>query len=422
MLNRTISPELKPIQKIHFVEPVETKINDLTSIFHMKKVADETVRIELHFQAGQIQGQKNLSTFVSSLLLSGTKDKSSEQIHEELNQLGAFIDHEISMEMAYVSLYCLRKNAQLAFGILWDAITNVAFLEHEIQDMIQEKRQRFLVSNEKVSFLARREFQKQFFSSNSAYSRSLDLEDFDKIQQKDLVIFHQEFYLKGLKKAVVVGNLGVDFIDFFNEKIKNTATEKAIDFVDSIANNKGEFLVSKKGALQSAIRVGIPLFNKKNTDYFAFQVLQTILGDYFGSRLMSNIREDKGYTYGIGCALVELRNTGYFVIATEVGKEVTQATIKEIKYEIELLKEELVSFDEIELVRNYLLGQLLKSADGPNAMMDLFLSVRQHQLNLEFYNDFILKIETITVEELRDIANKYLDWDKFTIVIAGEHN
>jgi predicted Zn-dependent peptidase len=422
MLNRTISPELKPIQKIHFVEPVETKINDLTSIFHMKKVADETVRIELHFQAGQIQGQKNLSTFVSSLLLSGTKDKSSEQIHEELNQLGAFIDHEISMEMAYVSLYCLRKNAKLAFGILWDAITNVAFLEHEIQDMIQEKRQRFLVSNEKVSFLARREFQKQFFSSNSAYSRSLDLEDFDKIQQEDLVSFHQEFYLKGLKKAVVVGNLGVDFIDFFNEKIKNTATEKAIDFVDSIANNKGEFLVSKKGALQSAIRVGIPLFNKKNTDYFAFQVLQTILGDYFGSRLMSNIREDKGYTYGIGCALVELRNTGYFVIATEVGKEVTQATIKEIKYEIELLKEELVSFDEIELVRNYLLGQLLKSADGPNAMMDLFLSVRQHQLNLEFYNDFILKIETITVEELRDIANKYLDWDKFTVVIAGEHN
>ena len=422
MLNRTISPELKPIQKIHFVEPVETKINDLTSIFHMKKVADETVRIELHFQAGQIQGQKNLSTFVSSLLLSGTKDKSSEQIHEELNQLGAFIDHEISMEMAYVSLYCLRKNAKLAFGILWDAITNVAFLEHEIQDMIQEKRQRFLVSNEKVSFLARREFQKQFFSSNSAYSRSLDLEDFDKIQQEDLVSFHQEFYLKGLKKAVVVGNLEADFIDFFNEKIKNTATQKTIDFVDSIANNKGEFLVSKKGALQSAIRVGIPLFNKKNTDYFAFQVLQTILGDYFGSRLMSNIREDKGYTYGIGCALVELKNTGYFVIATEVGKEVTQATIKEIKYEIELLKEELVSFDEIELVRNYLLGQLLKSADGPNAMMDLFLSVRQHQLNLEFYNDFILKIETITVEELRDIANKYLDWDKFTVVIAGEHN
>ncbi len=422
MLNRTLSPEIKPIQKIHFVEPEIIPLKGIATLFHMKKVADETVRIELHFQAGQIEGEKNLSTFVSSLLLSGTKDKTSEQIHEELNQLGAFVDHEISMEMAYVSLFCLRKNAQKAFEILWDAVLNVDFNEHEINDMIQEKRQRFLISNEKVSFLARREFQKQFFASQTNYSRSLDLADFDKIQRDDLVNFHQKLYLQGLKKAVVVGNLDTDFISFFKEKIEIHGALEQSKYLDKISNNAGEFLVQKNGAVQSAIRVGIPLFNKKAEDFFAFQVLQTILGDYFGSRLMSNIREDKGYTYGIGCAVVELKNTGYFVIATEVGKDVTQATIKEIKYEINLLKEELVNFDEIELVRNYLLGQLLKSADGPNAMMDLFLGVQQHQLKLEFYNDFILKIETITVEELKDIANKYLDWEKFTVVIAGEHN
>lgn len=422
MLDRTLSPELKPIQKIHFVEPVETKINEMVSIFHINKVADDTVRLEMHFNAGQKEGKKNMSSFVSSLLLSGTKNKTSEQIHEELNQLGAFVDHEISMELAFVSLYCLRKNAKKALEILIDAFINTDFNENEIQDAIQEKKQRFLVSKEKVSFLARREFQKQIFSTSETYSRMLEMEDFEFIKRDDLVSFHKENYLKGLIKVVVVGDLEDDFISFLKSTLTPIASERNNTFLEKIENNSGEFYVNKKDAVQSAIRVGIPIFNKKHNDYFAFQVLQTILGDYFGSRLMSNIREDKGYTYGIGCALVELKEVGYFVIATEVGKEVTQETLKEIKYEIELLKTELVNNDEIGLVRNYLLGQLLKSADGPNAMMDLFLSVHQHQMNLEFYNDFILKIETITVEEIKEIAKKYLDWEKFTVVIAGEHN
>jgi predicted Zn-dependent peptidase len=422
MLNRTLSPELQPIQKIHFVEPVETKINDFASIFHIAQVPDETVRLEMHFHAGQMHGIKNMSSFTSSLLLSGTNNKTSEQIHEELNQLGAFVDHEISMELAFVSLFCLRKNVQKAFEILLDAVIHVEFKEHEIQDTIQEKKQRFLVSKEKVSFLARREFQKQLFSSSENYSRMLEMEDFEHIKRSDLVDFHNKYYLKGLIKVIVVGNLDETFITFLKSSLTPYASQERLTYLNSISNNKGEFLVQKNGTVQSAIRVGIPVFNKKNPDYFAFQVMQTILGDYFGSRLMSNIREDKGYTYGIGCTLVEMKEIGYFVIATEVGKEVTQETIKEIKYEIELLKNELVSFDEIELVRNYLLGQLLKSADGPNAIMDLFLSVHQHHLNLEFYNDFILKIETITVEEIKEMANKYLDWKNFTLVIAGEHN
>jgi zinc protease len=422
MIDRTLSPELKPIQKIHFVEPIETKINDLVSIFHINKVADDTVRLEMHFHAGQMEGKKNMSSFVSSLLLSGTKNKTSEQIHEELNQLGAFVDHEISMELAFVSLYCLRKNVQKAFEILIDAVVNADFKDHEIQDAIQEKKQRFLVSKEKVSFLARREFQKQVFSNSENYSRMLEMEDFESIRRDDLISFHKENYLRGLLKVVVVGDLEDEFILFLKTNLSSFASKSTRTFLTQIENKTGKFFVNKKGAVQSAIRVGIPIFNKKHKDYFAFQVLQTILGDYFGSRLMSNIREDKGYTYGIGCALVELKEVAYFVIATEVGKEVTQETLKEIKYEIELLKNELVESDEIELVRNYLLGQLLKSADGPNAMMDLFLSVHQHALNLEFYNDFILKIETITVDEIKEIAEKYLDWNKFTVVIAGEHN
>src|SRR5690606_27837795 len=129
----------------------------------------------------------------------------------------------------------------------------------------------------------------------------------------------------------------------------------------------------------------------------------------FGSRLMSNIREDKGYTYGIGTLVSELQETGYFMIATEVGKDVKDATLKEIRYEMERLKTELVPKEELELVKNYLLGQLLKSADGPYSMMDLYLSVEIQDLELDFYNEAISKIQTITSERILQLSNKYLN-------------
>ncbi len=134
---------------------------------------------------------------------------------------------------------------------------------------------------------------------------------------------------------------------------------------------------------------------------------------------MKNIREDKGYTYGIGSFISELNNSGYLIIATEVGKEFMQQTIDEIRKEVEILQKDLIGEDELNLVRSYLLGQTLKSADGPYATMDLFLAVEQHGMNLEFYNKYIHKIRTIQAEELRDMANKYLKWETLNIITAG---
>jgi zinc protease len=134
---------------------------------------------------------------------------------------------------------------------------------------------------------------------------------------------------------------------------------------------------------------------------------------------MKNIREDKGYTYGIGSYVSELNNTGYLIIATEVGKDFRDNTIDEVRKEIERLQTELVEEAELDLVRNYLLGQILKSADGPYAMTDLFVGVSNYNLNLEFYNKYIQNVQTITPVEIRDLAIKHLNWDSFSIVTAG---
>jgi zinc protease len=419
MLNRSLTPEIHDIDSIHFVEPKIYPLQHEVKLFLMKEVFDETVRIEFHFQAGSIHGVKNAANFVNSLLFSGTNKKSSTQIHEELDQLGAYLDQEISSEKAFVSVYCLRKNIEKVLDIVHDAITNVAFLDHEIADMIQQKKQRLLVSLEKVNFLARRGFQKHLFASNITYNRQLELDDFAAIKIEDLKDFHGNFYLKGLAKIVVVSDLEDEVIGRIISKFEAWSSDNPKTYESNFVNNKGVFLFEKKDAIQTAIRIGVPLFNKRHEDFSDFQFLQTILGDYFGSRLMSNIREDKGYTYGIGCSLVETKKTGYFVIATEVGKEVCDATLSEIKYELERLQNEPIPKDELNLVKNYLVGQLLKSADGPNSMMDMFLNVYDYQLNVDFYAQYLKNIKSMNAETIQILAKKYLNWSDFTIITAG---
>ncbi|MEJ6776910.1 MAG: pitrilysin family protein [Crocinitomicaceae bacterium] len=419
MLNRIVQPELKAIDKIEFIAPKEYKINPHVSLYHMSDVPNETTRFDLYFDAGKCRGGNSMASFVNGLLLSGTKHKTSIEINNEINGKGGFYESGISQENSVISVYSLRENVLDIFNTIKDAIKNVAFIEKEVLEFLSDRKQGFNISLQKVNYLAQRAFQEDLFNSNDNYAKATELSDFENVNIHDLKDFHSEFYLKGLTKIVVLGDLDEETIQHFifggNEFAINTKPK----YIDEIQNNAGIRHVEKSNSVQSAIRVGKVLFNKNHPDYLDFLVLNTILGDYFGSRLMSNIREDKGYTYGIGTMVAELNNVGYFMVATEVGTDLKEATLKEIKFEFERLKTDFVKPEELELVQNYMLGQLLKSADGPYAMTDLFISVELHDLDLEFYNRAIASLNSINVERIQELAVKYLNWDDMSIVTAG---
>ncbi len=421
MLNRTQAPLLNEIEQINFVYPFVKKLGNDTELVWMKEVADETVRIELHFNAGTIHSENKVASITNGLLLSGTTKKNSIQIHEEINELGVFTDFETNQETSVVAIYCLRENVSDAIKLVCEAINDCQFPESEIQDAIRERKQQYLISLEKVSFLARKEFQLKMYANSERYSRQLTLEEYDEITREQIVSFHKEYYLKGLRKLVVVGNISESQIALLLNETASWNNSHITSFEGNFTNKTGLYHIEKKDAVQTAIRIGMPLFNKSNNEFIDFQILQTILGDYFGSRLMSNIREDKGYTYGIGSAILESYLSGSFIIATEVGSEFVNPTLFEIKKEIERLSNETIPEEELELVRNYLLGQLLKSADGPNSLMDLYLGVSMHGLNLDYYNDVIARINSITSNELKQLALKHLDWEKLTIITAGKN-
>jgi len=419
MLNRKNAPSLKEIDYIDFIEPNKIALNDIVSFYHVPQVANETARFDLYFDAGKCTIKGGTSSFVNGLLLSGTPNKKSTEIEAEISALGGYYETGVGMESAVVSIYCLRENFKEIFDILIDAINNVTFPIEEIEEIVADKKQQFKINQEKVSAISQRIFQSKLFASNEAYSSLMNEEDFENVDRNSLIEYHKKHYLNGLTKVVLVGNIDDATVNHVISQTKPLLTEKQRNYPSQFKNEIGETHIAKEDAVQSAVRIGRILFNKKHEDYIDFLFLNTILGDYFGSRLMSNIREDKGYTYGIGSMVSEFDNTGYFMIATEVGNEVREATINEIKFEMNRLQTELVKQDEIQLIQNYLLGQLLKSADGPYAMMDLFLSAEAQNFDLDFYNTVIDKIKSISAERIQMLAKKYLNWEDMTIVTAG---
>lgn len=419
MIDRTQQPEIKPVDTIDFIRPGTFDLTTNTRLFCMTNVPNETAKFELYFDAGTIRGKSELASFVNGLLLSGTKHKTSIEINEEINALGGFLEQGVSNENAVVTVYALRENILAIARILQDAIQHCVFDEHEFEQLKKERRQSFKVNMEKVSYLAQRSLRQRLFSNSETYGAVTQEGDFETITVSDLKSFHQNHYLEGLNKLALIGHFSQDEIDAFMDIFGSWSIERKPVYEANFLNLKGLAHTEKDNAVQTAVRLGRQLFNKQHPDYPDFLVLHTILGDYFGSRLMSNIREDKGYTYGIGSMIGELQESGYFIIATEVGKEVKDATLDEIRFEMERLQREPVGEEELTLVKNYMLGQLLKSADGAYSIMDLFLSVEQLPEGLEFYNGIIKHIHAITPDRIQELAKRYLNWSDFTVVTAG---
>jgi predicted Zn-dependent peptidase len=418
-MDRKIAPELKSVDAIDFLAPQIIPVNECVNLFAMTHVANETSRVDLYFDGGTIRGSKGTSSFVNGLLLSGNEKISSTDISHQIDLFGGFFESGITTEGAVISIYALRKNMPALLAFVQKSIAEMSCLEKEIQEMVSDKKQKFQVNLQKTRFLAQREFQKRIFASDEKYSKIVTPDYYENVDRKELQDFFHKNYLKGLTKISVVGNFDKNQIQSFIELFRPWAINKQPEHILGMQNEAGEFHVDKESAVQTAIRVGRILFNKKHEDYVDFNVLNTILGDYFGSRLMTNIREDKGYTYGIGSMVAEYNDFGYFMIGTEVGKAVKKETLVEIKNEFERLQNELVSETELELVKNYLLGQLLKSADGAYSMMDLYLSAEVHGKDLEFYNQSITSIRDITPKRLQELAKKYLNWEDMSIVSAG---
>jgi len=420
MLDRTIDLEYKSISMPHFLDAEIFKLNNGLEVHSMDGGGQDLCRLEFVFEAGtKLQTKILQAAMCNAMLLEGTLTKTAEEIHEKIDFYGAYTHLDISPDRAVVSLYTLNKYFDVVVPIFIDAIKNASFPKEDFDLLIEQRKQSFVINAEKVESKARNAFFAHLFE-NHAYGIAAVLEDFDKITREDLIQFHNLHYKQAALKVYIAGEVPNNAQVLLNDLLGDWSVKESRPIeLYSKTTSADKIHIAKEGALQSAIRIGRVCFNSQHKDYHEFKYLSVVLGGYFGSRLMSNIREDKGLTYGIGAMCVQQEESGFFSISTEVKGESTGLALTEIYKELKRLREDLISEEELGLVKNYIMGQILTSADGPFAQASLLKNMHIHRIGFEFYDTYQGMLNNLDSVSLRKLAVKYLKEEDLCEVVVG---
>jgi len=425
MINRAQAPEFKTIDKIDIAHANHFKLDNGIPVYTVDAGSQELTRIEFIFKAGMFyQDAPLIATAANNLIENGTTKYSANQISDGIDFYGSFFETSCGQDYASIALFSLNKHLENTLVFVEDAFKDAAYPQEEVTTYLTNKKQKFLVNSQKVDAIARRTFSELLFGKKHPYGLEVKVEDHDTTKREDIVKFFKKHYHSGNCTIIAAGklpeNLSQILNNHFGKEKWGTVSDITKNAVKAEPTNQREHYIERADAVQSAIRVGRRLFNKTHADYFKFQVLNTVLGGYFGSRLMANIREDKGYTYGIGSGLSSLVYEGFFFISTEVSSNVTNDALKEIYKEIEILQTDLVSEEELETVRNYILGQLLRSVEGPLALADKFRGIWEFGLGYEYYQQYFDAVKSVKPHEIRDLANKYLKKADLIELVVGK--
>jgi zinc protease len=423
VLNRVIPPAANPIRDVKLESPNKFELPNGIDLFTLSAGTQEVVKIELVFESGSISHHNPLVPgFAVAMLREGTSTKNAAQIAEAIDDYGAYLETDIGKDYTSVTLVTLSRFLPQTLPVLIEIIRDSAFPEKEFEIKRANRRQKYLVGLEKVGFVAGKRFQEILFQSQG-YGAAFNEESYNRVSRDEVLEFYQKHIQRSPFKIFMSGFLTKEDIHLVNTEFSALTDIKTE--LDSIDYNSVDVitpiqeLIVKDNAMQSAVRIGRKLFTRNHPDYFGMKVLCTILGGYFGSRLMTNIREDKGYTYGIGAGMASMKQDGYFYISTEVGVDVCDNAISEIYKEISFLQDSAVLNTELELVKNYMLGSLLKSFEGPFERMERFKLVNLQGFDVDYYLNYSQAIREIAASQLMHLANKWLQKDDLIELVVG---
>lgn len=423
--DRLKGPDFSPVDDIDFLPVTEFVLPNGIPVSLMEAGSQDVTRIDWVFPAGSVQaGMPLLASTVANLILEGTTTRTSAQISEMLDFYGAYLNAQTYHHNSLISLFCLSRDLPVLIPLVEDVVKNAVFDPVEFEIYIDKRRQEHLIDSDKVKNIAARRFSQIIFGEDHPYGRKLELHHFDSLKREDLIDFYRKAFTPQGCRIVVSGQPGKGLTelltDCFGSKLWTPGPFNQNGVGEISSSDQMFHLVEREGALQSALRIGRPLFNNHHSDFIALQIVNTILGGYFGSRLMMSVREEKGLTYGIGSSIVPFRKSGMWMIASEVKGEMRQAAIDAIFEEMQRLINEPVTEHELELVKSYMLGELLRNFDGPFSSSDIYRSLLEFDLDFSFYEDMTREIRSITPDQIQSLASKYLNPKDFYVVVAGK--
>ncbi len=421
---RKIAPPVRLVDKIDFIEPHHQLLPGGTSFFTMHGGTQEVVKLDISFKAGSwYESAKLESMMTSSMISEGTSGKTAHEIADRIDFYGAQLSSIAYYDNSYVTLLSLKKHLPNLLPLLAEIIQDASFPEHEFEISRQKRKQRALVDAEKVGLVAQRIFLRSLMGEGHPYAPIASPEGYDLVTLDGAKSHYRKNYYSANATIFASGDVDEAVQKMIIQNFGSSwgtphPFEKEQPRIQS--SPEKNIFIKRESANQNAVTIGKRVPTQHHPDAAGLKLLSTIFGGYFGSRLMSNLREEKGLTYGIHASVVSFVRDAIFMIHAEVTAEKTDEAIKEIFYEMQRLREELVPESELEPLRSFLLGRMLEDFDGPFARSQSFSSLYEAGLDVGYLDKVIHTIKTTTPEQIRELARTYFDPETMYTVAAGK--
>lgn len=423
MIDRRQAPRIQTVETLHLHHPLQHTLDNGIKVYDIRLGQQEVIKLELVFEAGRWYEQEQLLARASSQLLkAGTRQRTAAQFADFFEHYGAKLDIYDGFNTVNIQLYCLTKHLATLLPVLQEMLLEPLFPQQEIDQFIKRSRQNLKLQLQKNDVLAYRLFTEELFSTQHPYGYNSFAEDYTRLTKAKIEEHYKHCYTAASCSIFIAGKTSPAIVTLLNQYFsalpKGPFPTAPAWVLPPELGHKKVYQVISKDSLQASVRIGRRTFARSHPDCDRFFMMNMVLGGYFGSRLMQNLRERNGYTYGIYSSIETLRHSGYWYIHTDVGKDITSAALAEIYHEIDRLQQEPISNEEMEMVRNYSLGMQLTALDGVFNVASIVKSLATVNLTEQHFYKFVDTIKTITPQDIQLMAQQYLNKEDLLEVVV----
>ncbi|HQQ97494.1 MAG TPA: pitrilysin family protein [Cyclobacteriaceae bacterium] len=414
--DRTQAPDFQLSTDYSLAQP-EQFHSGTAPVFAYRQISQEAVRIELLFDAGKwYEPGPGISHFTSQLLSKGTRHRNAFAVAEGFESLGAHLEVSPGYDITTVSLFALRKNTVEAMKLLNEVLTEPAFDGEELRIMKEIFLQNLRVQNEKTSVVASKEVRKAIFGRTHPYGSSLEEHDLIGLETTAMREYYQSHFR--LRAVFIVGRLDDQVLREVMQLLP--PSPPVISPTEHLPQPGRSLTLPRDSSVQASIRLGA-LFPQKqhNAEHFATVLVNHVLGGFFGSRLMKNIREEKGLTYGIYSSINHFERSSCWIIGAEVNQQNADRALAEIRKEIEVLRSVAIPMEELENARNYFIGSWQSENATLFSVSDKIKGLFLAGLTPAYYTDLLQFVSGCTSAQLLESAYHHFDSARLIEVRVG---
>ena len=382
------------------------------------------VTLQLRTNTGNIDDGEHvwLSDISYEMLRQGTKNKTAKELAEAVASMGGAIDSSVGMDSSYLGMSVLSEFADDAANVIADLALNANFAESDLERIKSDTQRRLSVSKSSPASIATEAFYKSIYGNHPYGKFYPTSESIDAISAKDTASFISTNLVPNRSHLYVSGVFDKNKVASAVESAFSEWKKGDIPERKTIITQAGPSLtmLERKEAPQSTIRLGLATIAPSHPDYMGLNVMNTLLGGAFSSRITSNIREDKGYTYSPNSSVVTRVGSGLWYQGADVTAEATGASLHEIIKEINLLAKEAPGKEELTGIKNYMAGIFVLRNSSRSAIISQLAFIELHGLDKGYLEDYVKNVYAVSTEDISNVTKKYLNVGNMHLTVVGD--